>query len=66
MARLIRRMAHLHRSFAPDVTHRLLELVNAGPFDPVPGSRDEDRYGRKLPSAGRLLVATSLTSEDNR
>lgn len=30
-------------------THRLLELINAGPFELVrTGSRDEDRYGRKL------------------
>jgi micrococcal nuclease len=30
-------------------THRLLELMNAGPFEVVAtGGRDEDRYGRKL------------------
>ena len=30
-------------------THRLVELLNAGPFElRTIGSRDEDRYGRKL------------------
>jgi endonuclease YncB( thermonuclease family) len=30
-------------------TQRLLELINAGPFEVVyTGGRDEDRYGRKL------------------
>jgi hypothetical protein len=29
-------------------TQRLLELMNAGPFELVSGGRDEDRYGRKL------------------
>lgn len=34
-------------------TDRLIELVNAGPFQIMPlGSRNEDRYGRKL----RILV----------
>lgn len=34
-------------------TDRLIELVNAGPFQIMPlGSRDEDRYGRKL----RILI----------
>jgi micrococcal nuclease len=49
-------------------TERLLELINAGPFEVVPsGSRDEDRYGRKLRtverngrSLGDILVAEGL------
>jgi endonuclease YncB( thermonuclease family) len=42
-------------------TRRLLELMNAGPFQLVSGGRDEDRYGRKLRTierAGRSLGAT--------
>jgi micrococcal nuclease len=43
-------------------TERLLELINAGPFDVVhAGTRDEDRYGRKLrviERGGRSLGAT--------
>ena len=49
-------------------TERLLELINAGPFDLVrAGARDEDRYGRKLRvieraghSLGATLVAEGL------
>jgi endonuclease YncB( thermonuclease family) len=49
-------------------TRRLLELVNAGPFELVrTGERDEDRYGRKLRtitrggrSVGEVLVAEGL------
>jgi endonuclease YncB( thermonuclease family) len=49
-------------------TRRLLELVNAGPFQLVrTGERDEDRYGRKLRtitrggrSVGEVLVAEGL------
>lgn len=29
-------------------TRRLVELFNSGPFTRIAGSRDEDRYGRKL------------------
>jgi len=43
-------------------TERLLQLMNAGPFEVVrSGSRDEDRYGRKLrviERDGRSLAAT--------
>jgi endonuclease YncB( thermonuclease family) len=43
-------------------TQRLLELMNAGPFQVVrSGGRDEDRYGRKLRTierAGRSVGAT--------
>jgi micrococcal nuclease len=43
-------------------TERLLQLINAGPFVLVRrGSRDEDRYGRKLrvlERDGRSLAAT--------
>jgi endonuclease YncB( thermonuclease family) len=42
-------------------TQRLLELINAGPFQLVSGGRDEDRYGRKLRTitrAGRSVGAT--------
>jgi endonuclease YncB( thermonuclease family) len=35
-------------ALARQATHRLLELMNAGPFRLVGGGRDEDRYGRKL------------------
>jgi micrococcal nuclease len=48
-------------------TERLLELVNAGPFEVVPIDRDADRYGRKLRilarggrSLGDILVAEGL------
>ena len=49
-------------------TQRLLQLMNAGPFDVVRvGSRDEDRYGHKLrvierdgQSLGSVLVAEGL------
>lgn len=49
-------------------TRRLLALVNEGPFEAVSiGSRDEDRYGRKLRvlvrhgrSLGDILVAEGL------
>ena len=48
-------------------TRRLLELMNAGPFQLVAGGRDEDRYGRKLRvierngrSVGATLVAEGL------
>ena len=43
-------------------TERLLQLINAGPFELVPsGLRDADRYGRKLrviERDGRSLAAT--------
>ena len=43
-------------------TERLLQLINAGPFTLVRrGTRDEDRYGRKLrviERGGRSLAAT--------
>lgn len=49
-------------------TNRLLELMNAGPFDVVSaGSRDVDRYGRQLRvierdgrSLGQTLIAEGL------
>ena len=49
-------------------TRRLLELINAGPFQLVrSGGRDEDRYGRKLRtlerggrSLGDMLIAEGL------
>ncbi len=49
-------------------TRRLLELINAGPFELLrAGDRDEDRYGRKLRtleragrSLGAILVAEGL------
>jgi endonuclease YncB( thermonuclease family) len=49
-------------------TDRLLELINAGPFEVVyTGGRDQDRYGRKLRaiersgrSLGEDLVAEGL------
>jgi micrococcal nuclease len=49
---------------------RLLELMNAGPFEVVrSGSRDEDKYGRKLrdvrrdgKSLGDTLIAEGLAS----
>jgi endonuclease YncB( thermonuclease family) len=46
---------------------RLLDLMNAGPFQLVGGARDEDRYGRKLRviqrdgrSLGDTLIAEGL------
>ena len=46
---------------------RLLDLMNAGPFQLVGGDRDQDRYGRKLRmiaragrSLGDTLVAEGL------
>lgn len=48
-------------------TQRLLELMNAGPFELRSGGRDEDVYGRKLRviardgrSLGDVLVAEGL------
>jgi micrococcal nuclease len=49
-------------------TERLLELINAGPFEVVrSGDRDQDRYGRKLRilerhgrSLGDILIAEGL------
>jgi endonuclease YncB( thermonuclease family) len=49
-------------------TARLLELINAGPFEVVAiGTRDADRYGRKLRilersgrSLGDILIAEGL------
>jgi micrococcal nuclease len=48
-------------------TERLLELINAGPFQVVPSGRDADRYGRKLRilerhgrSLGDILIAEGL------
>lgn len=48
-------------------THRLHALLNAGPFQLQAGSRDADRYGRKLRtvirdgrSLGHVLVAEGL------
>ena len=49
-------------------TERLLELINSGAFEVVPsGSRDADRYGRKLRvlerhgrSLGDILIAEGL------
>jgi micrococcal nuclease len=48
-------------------TARLRDLLNAGPFEMRSGTRDEDRYGRKLrtivrdgDSLGRILVAEGL------
>jgi endonuclease YncB( thermonuclease family) len=48
-------------------TERLLELINAGPFEVVRSGRDMDRYGRKLRilerhgrSLGDTLVAEGL------
>jgi endonuclease YncB( thermonuclease family) len=48
-------------------TERLLELINAGPFEVVRSGRDADRYGRKLRmlerhgrSLGEILVAEGL------
>jgi micrococcal nuclease len=48
-------------------TERLLELINAGPFEVVSSGRDADRYGRKLRvlerhgrSLGDTLIAEGL------
>jgi endonuclease YncB( thermonuclease family) len=48
-------------------TLRLLQLINAGPFELVSDGQDEDRYGRKLRviaregrSVGDTLVAEGL------
>lgn len=48
-------------------TERLLELINAGPFEVVRSGRDADRYGRKLRilerhgrSLGDILIAEGL------
>jgi micrococcal nuclease len=48
-------------------TLRLLELMNAGPFEITGGGRDEDLYGRKLRvierdgrSLGDMLIAEGL------
>ena len=48
-------------------TERLMQLLNAGPFELVPIERDTDRYGRKLRvlerggrSLGAMLVAEGL------
>jgi micrococcal nuclease len=50
-----------------DATLRLLELMNAGPFELVEDGVDEDRYGRKLRtierggrSLGDVLIAEGL------
>ncbi|WP_244301614.1 thermonuclease family protein [Stappia sp. P2PMeth1] len=47
--------------------HRLRELLNAGPFSLVAGTRDKDQYGRKLRtvlrdgrSIGEMLVGEGL------
>src|SRR6185503_7600087 len=52
-------------------THRLQELLNAGPFQlENSGNRDEDQYGRKLRvvvrnghSLGNVLVSEGLARE---
>lgn len=55
------------RALGQRATARLIGLLNAGPFELVAGSRDEDRYGRKLRilmrggvSLGEQLVAEGL------
>lgn len=56
------------RALGNRATKRLLELVNAGPFDIVDeGGRDTDKYGRKLRvlkrggrSLGDILIAEGL------
>ena len=56
------------RALGRQATKRLLELVNAGPFEVVRrGGRDVDRYGRKLRilerdarSLGDVLIAEGL------
>jgi micrococcal nuclease len=54
-------------ALARQATRRLVELMNAGPFELVSGDRDEDRYGRKLRviarngrSVGDTLIAEGL------
>jgi micrococcal nuclease len=54
-------------ALARQATRRLLELMNAGPFELVSDGRDEDRYGRKLRviardgrSVGDTLIAEGL------
>jgi micrococcal nuclease len=54
-------------ALARRATRRLLELMNAGPFELVSNGRDEDRYGRKLRviaregrSVGDTLIAEGL------
>jgi micrococcal nuclease len=54
-------------ALARQATRRLVELLNAGPFELVSGGRDEDRYGRKLRviardgrSVGDALIAEGL------
>jgi micrococcal nuclease len=54
-------------ALARQATRRLMELLNAGPFELVSGARDEDRYGRKLRvvarygrSVGDTLIAEGL------
>ena len=56
-------------ALAAQATHRLGVLLAQGPFElhPLPGGRDEDRYGRKLRivtrdgrSIGDVLVAEGL------
>lgn len=51
-------------------TARMIELLNAGPFDLVSIDRDEDQYGRKLRiverdgrSLGDILVSEGLAHE---
>jgi micrococcal nuclease len=49
-----------------EATHRLLELMNAGPFEVMRGgARDEDMYGRKLRviARGGRSVADTLVAE---
>ncbi|MCB1378352.1 MAG: thermonuclease family protein [Alphaproteobacteria bacterium] len=56
------------RALGERATLRLVELINAGPFELVSdGGRDRDRYGRKLrllkrdgQSLGLVLVAEGL------
>jgi len=56
------------RALGMRATERLLELINAGPFDIVQkGRRDTDKYGRKLRvlerqgrSLGDILIAEGL------
>jgi endonuclease YncB( thermonuclease family) len=54
-------------ALAQRATLRLLELMNAGPFEVTAGGRDEDLYGRKLRvierggrSLGDMLIAEGL------
>jgi endonuclease YncB( thermonuclease family) len=55
------------RALGEKAKQRLLELMNAGPFELVRYSRDEDQYGRKLRiitrsgrSIGDTLIAEGL------